>query len=573
MPLVGNHAPLVKFQCPPIVLGPRVEYCPEWRAAPSEPADAGAGTCTSKDGKPCACGCAGAKCSCGTQSGVGLRSVGQSNVPLRRRNSPASTRPAPLPAAGGGGGPGSGYPFATRLKVTRGDPKGTSPCTMEVQPEGTEAPTFIGPLAPGEERREPCVMDCKDGVSVDENGHAIDNNPPDPNAPPGCSPEWEVDKDCNWVHTSHCPHPPGPSGPSVPQVTATDAMSTTGLTSTSGLVLVHPNGPEVPGGGTRPGGPGGGGGPSTKGQPGGGGGGTTGQPGGGPGGGGTVGQPGGGPGTSAGVPGPIVPPGARQVAKEVWTTAQPFLKEYHESITRAGLRKSGLKLECIDYVVQGNLWVDTGAFWGIFFGSLPFNDPRRHGDNNMLYGAIKDNEYRWRLITDWGTHGKGATCRAPCAWLIAKLRLLGEYLHTVQDLYAHSDYVERHGGVNPIRGRHRIEGYEDDAKLGDIPTWDMDSNRPESYRDYFSGAFDRSEVLRGASDPGNSTRHLAWNKDKPDSFRGSMKNRNKISNFDLAVDVATRHTEKVWKAFADSATPCAESLMERCCTWTIVKQE
>ena len=218
-----------------------------------------------------------------------------------------------------------------------------------------------------------------------------------------------------------------------------------------------------------------------------------------------------------------------------------FKPEYHKSITINSLKSSGLGDECIITVAVANVAQDAGAITG-YFGSQkgkPFFDPLNHGDDNRMAETI-------HLIRDRLKAASNNKC-VTCEDTKEALEALGRILHTVQYLYAHSTYVEAFG--------------QNVAKVGDLPIW--------GFLDPNGHAIIPPGVITGnykyPGDDGLRPRHADLNKDSPDSTRGKLTNSKGITWFELAQDVATRHSTAIWTDLIFKLTPEQRRKLVECC--------
>jgi len=217
-----------------------------------------------------------------------------------------------------------------------------------------------------------------------------------------------------------------------------------------------------------------------------------------------------------------------------------FKGEYHRSITAKALANSGLSIACVERIVRANVGQDDGAVTN----TGPFADPLNHGDGGRIKETIERMRQRRDQVVSSDCNGD-----ADCASAIAALDQVGHIFHALQDLYAHSDYVEvedkRFGG----------------AELGQIPIWKFidDDGVAHVPPGIISGSYE------WPFDRARPPSHAYMNKDSPRSYRGKSKNGKGITMFDLARDLATRATEAYWSDIWAAMTPEAQANLRACC--------
>lgn len=226
-----------------------------------------------------------------------------------------------------------------------------------------------------------------------------------------------------------------------------------------------------------------------------------------------------------------------------------FLAWNHADITRKALRGVPLRKRCVDHMVAMNIDQDFG--WLGNFG--PASHDENHGDNSKLAETIDTMLARWR-------EAAGKECRS-CDDLDRVLTLAGRIMHALQDIYAHSNWVEKHGNVDVQEGPGMLPS--------DIPIMPMWSGpygqvpEPESVPDdIYSGHWDPTG--KTCAVPGMS--HDEMNKDGPGSERGRLRGRNGGgSYYEKAADVASRHTREFWDRFWPSLRPSCRRMLDACC--------
>lgn len=479
------------------------------------------------------------------------------------------------PSQASGPTPGSSSPVAPQS------------CMMTGQPEKTVPTGSMPHPPPGWGFHDPCVVECPPIVP---GAHCLD---------------WYLDANCTWQSRfrdgdPNCNHGGGGSdaGAGGPSGNSTDPVKRpSNVLREFDAVTTDP---DEPGGGsnplprptkppTRPGSGGGGGGD---------------------GGGGTGSLPLYGPGHSGGLPysptvsGVVVAGGVGGAI----TIARPFPPRIHIDITEFAL--AGILPEaCTHIVTDANRWQDRGAGSGMIVAGTPFDRAENHGDGGTLRSSMRLMNQRLKSVRE------GWDCSKSCAEEVRpRLRTLGMVFHALQDMYTHANYVEVHGGYDPDdpQGRNRLPGFEKDVSdPNNVPLWNMDpeklenddetgmeeyhvpgewsletswgvvvSYKMETYRYekfmqdikargegriYYSGLYAREQAFMAslAARPGM---HDYMAKDRPDSLRGGMRNGAGVSNHDIAVNLAKRHSrELAEKLFRKDLPECAKKLIEECC--------
>ena len=191
-------------------------------------------------------------------------------------------------------------------------------------------------------------------------------------------------------------------------------------------------------------------------------------------------------------------------------------------------------------VAEANVGQDEGAISGIVPPQIgPFFDPVNHGDDSRITETINRIGQRFRNAIN--------TQCIDCEKVRAMLQELGRALHGVQDLYAHSNFVEEYG---------RNAKTPDETPLWKF--WQGDGNTPNVPPGVITGTY------RYPRDNAPSPSHLQLNKDAPDSLRGGQRNPQGVSLFNQAGSVATRHTERLGKYFYDNLTPQQRTKLMEC---------
>jgi RHS repeat-associated protein len=165
-----------------------------------------------------------------------------------------------------------------------------------------------------------------------------------------------------------------------------------------------------------------------------------------------------------------------------------------------------------------------------------------HGDNGVdgITRAIKRIQERWDHLLYCATLDDVSYEKV----IIMYLQNFGEVLHTIQDLYAHSTYVE-------VMDANAGGG----SKVGTIPQWPLfqqPGNTPYIPDKVFSGTFqwplDNAPL---------ATSHKFIAKDSKDYLRGKVTNNAGVTYFELAKDLAIRATTDAWNQFVSGITGTA----------------
>jgi hypothetical protein len=213
-----------------------------------------------------------------------------------------------------------------------------------------------------------------------------------------------------------------------------------------------------------------------------------------------------------------------------------FIQEVHESITTEAL--GGLfPPELLSIIIDANLAQDEGA---------AFEDPLNHGDNNLVQETIDLINSRIdeavRLVELEGTAEQKEEDLAQAA------ELLGQAMHAIQDLVSHSDYVPNH-----------IDDY---VSPDQVPIPDFLTNGTQ---DVTTGTYDPNNP-NATGTPGNPT-HFDMNLDTEDcavSPRGCQEAGSEMPSgttlHDVAADVATRETERLYEIFLDRLSPNGQDI-------------
>lgn len=226
----------------------------------------------------------------------------------------------------------------------------------------------------------------------------------------------------------------------------------------------------------------------------------------------------------------------------LFSSGAPF-PDVHGQITNDGLANSGLPQSLVDAIAQANRGQDAGAWRN----RPPFSDPANHGDNGPegIRNTIKRMFERWRNILNMKDK-----C-ANCDDVKKMLQEFGRILHAIQDLYAHSNYVER---MDQAAGGQ--------SRPGTIPLWDMSQRDADGQPIVPNGVTSGNYVHLGKAKPPT---HQQMAKDNRTFPAGQVRNGAGTSMYDLAVDAATRATADAWRQFERQmrGTP-AWDMLQKC---------
>jgi hypothetical protein len=233
-----------------------------------------------------------------------------------------------------------------------------------------------------------------------------------------------------------------------------------------------------------------------------------------------------------------------------------FHKATHEKVTNDGLKTSGLSPDCIKRVRDANTAQDGGTATGTGPGGKSVN----HYDNNQIKKANEERAKRFKEMSS-------KRC-AKCDDIYDVLDTFGTILHADQDFYSHTNYVELNGGSgwvsNPADGGTQVNVGPGSAEPGDIGLYGHEEIQPG----LISGEFYGMPFWLpwwGGSPFSSRTGHGGLNKDTPNSSEGQKTNLVGVSNFDLAVDLATRQTNTDFVQMYNSLDPSCKQWLHDCC--------
>jgi RHS repeat-associated protein len=196
----------------------------------------------------------------------------------------------------------------------------------------------------------------------------------------------------------------------------------------------------------------------------------------------------------------------------------------HAAITNAALAGSGLSPRAISIIVEADVHQDDVLALDL---RMPLLTDANHVDNSQFGAAAKLIQQRVQTALQRNS---------------ANLVLIefGRIAHTIQDFYAHSNYVEymdaKAGGTSTIGSIPIYPGLTDASSgvppglySGIFAIWN-----PRTYSNWFGTA---------------PKSHQALNKDNRFTPEGSTRNAVGVTYFALAQDLATRATRAAWDAF------------------------
>lgn len=258
-------------------------------------------------------------------------------------------------------------------------------------------------------------------------------------------------------------------------------------------------------------------------------------------------------------------------------TVAPFVPRVHESITKNALSGIGLGDDCLRIIITANWTQDIGV---PFIGIGPLNDPRNHGDDNMVQPTIdlmaQRVGYAVQLLKRCGDP------HYSCVGIEKAMRLLGQAFHALQDLYSHSTYIEIYGGARPI-----VEADLDVSQDG-VPVEPGKWIRGEATRESIypwemvrvgrDGRVTALEVPPGVvtgdwhlfgKHEGEGPQHgggdSGINKDSASRRRARAKNNKDTTNFQLAEAAATKSTRTLFRQVLEALPAGALDCINRCC--------
>lgn len=224
---------------------------------------------------------------------------------------------------------------------------------------------------------------------------------------------------------------------------------------------------------------------------------------------------------------------------------------YHTRITEAGLKPQGFSKESLHWIALGNISMDK-------FYTDEFSDDRRHF-TDMTFDESEDFlEDKFEEIVE----GAG---RAREDYQVYRQTLidLGEFLHTVQDFYAHTNWIEKSLSMNPDSPVELAPDDFDDYPFSVISPYTLNNylppgevTNPENYQRAFGHGFYSVEELAAMSprerieataNPSKGLSHLNLAKDNPEYAAGALRwVEGGPTLFDMAVSLATRDTARQW---------------------------
>ena len=208
-----------------------------------------------------------------------------------------------------------------------------------------------------------------------------------------------------------------------------------------------------------------------------------------------------------------------------------FSSGNHQLIVYTALNGSGLSANYMKLISDADVGVDDG--WKN--DTPPFSDDANHGDNGVpgIKHALDRIQDRWSTVISDGRD----FCDS-CDQIERAMREFGRMLHTIQDLYAHSNYVEL---MDKAAGGKSV--------AGSIPLWQM-YNQPGNTPNIPAGV--TTGNYRWPLDNAPPPNHRQMNHDSVNSPASEVKNAAGTTMFKLAMDLATRATAAAWNQLISS---------------------
>ena len=224
---------------------------------------------------------------------------------------------------------------------------------------------------------------------------------------------------------------------------------------------------------------------------------------------------------------------------------------YHQQVTHAALEPLGIREPTLHWLDLGNLEADK------FYGPL-FEVKHMHFTDMTFDESEDDLEDRLEKVVDLSEH-------AVDDYQIYRQSMVefGIYLHSAQDFYSHTNWVEKHllAGATEIPLAPKDF---DDLPSGLVSPYSLLRRIPpgevteaETYEEAFKRPFYRSEELAGlegrqriraAAEAQEAFTHYDLAKDNPTYLAGQARwNPQGRTVFEMALEAATRETVRQWK--------------------------
>ncbi len=229
---------------------------------------------------------------------------------------------------------------------------------------------------------------------------------------------------------------------------------------------------------------------------------------------------------------------------------------YHTRITENALRPVGFSKESLHWIALGNVSMDK-------FYTDEFSDDRRHFTDNTFDESEDFMEDKFEEIVE----GAG---RAREDYQVYRQTLIdfGEFLHTVQDFYAHTNWIEKSLTMNPDAPVELAPEEFDDFPFSVLSPYTLNNylppgevTNPERYERAFGHGFYSVEELaamapreriEAAANPSKGMSHLNLAKDNPEYAAGALRwVEGGPTLFEMAVSLATRDTARQWGLIED----------------------
>lgn len=230
---------------------------------------------------------------------------------------------------------------------------------------------------------------------------------------------------------------------------------------------------------------------------------------------------------------------------------------YHVEITEKGLEAPGFSSESLHWVSLGNVSMDK-------FYSKDFSDDRRHF-TDMTFDESEDflEDQLEKIVEDAG--------RARDDYQAYRKTLMefGAYLHTVQDFYAHTNWIEKSlslsgGGIVELApidfddfpfeivSPYTLNHYLPPGEARDVVEYQREFGRSFYSVEELDILTDRERIELVAS-PKKALNHLTLAKDNPAYHAGRLRwSEGGPTLFEIASDLATRETLRQWNGVKEA---------------------
>ena len=239
--------------------------------------------------------------------------------------------------------------------------------------------------------------------------------------------------------------------------------------------------------------------------------------------------------------------------KQVWafSSFEFFGGAYHQEITESALETVGFKYESIVLIGEGVVEFDKFYRDAFEKNCLHFVLESETEPHDELEHAVE------RIVV------RANTCESDYQVYRETLSLVGQYFHTTQDFYSHSNWVERWMSkgirVIPIADVNSVELVKASVFPHFIPSYFPSGEKldPAEYEQKFKKKFyspaeldklsDRARILETVH-PRKAFIHRYMAKDDPDYRQSNLRwEKDGPTVFEAAVDVAVRDTRVRWQ--------------------------